>query len=130
MTDLQAAIGICQLQRLPDFIGRRRKLAAGYRQALADLPIQLPRAGDGHIFFRYVIDTGQEVSPVIEAMRRRGVTGARPVYKPLHHYLNQSGYPGAERAWQAALSIPLYPALSDPAADVVCSVLIDCFEGD
>ena len=130
MTDLQAAVGICQLERLADFIHRRRELAARYRQALSGLPIQLPEAGGGHIFFRYVIDTGQEVTPLIEALRRRGITGARPVYKPLHHYLNQPGYPGAERAWQAALSIPLYPALSDHAADVVCSALIDCFEGE
>lgn len=129
MTDLQAALGLCQLERLPEFIGRRRQIAAQYNRSLAELPLRLPRESSDHIFYRYVIDAGQDVTPLIETLYNKGVACTRPVYKPLHRFLNLKGYPKTDNAWRNSLSVPLYPALSDRRVDIVCSALIDAFKG-
>ena len=52
----------------------------------------------------------------IAGMRRRGVACERPVYKPLHRYLRQNGFPGADEMHRRAMSVPLYPGL--PAQDI------------
>lgn len=129
MTDLQAALGLCQLRRLPDFIRRRRQIAAQYNRSLAELPMRLPRESSDHIFYRYVIDAGQDVTRLIETLHHKGVACTRPVFKPLHRYLNLKGYPKTDNAWRNSLSVPLYPSLSDRRADIVCSTLIDAFKG-
>jgi len=113
MTDLQAAIGRVQLARLPEFIARRRAIAAQYREGLDDLPLVLPDAG-GHVFFRYVVATDRR-KELEGHLRRRGVEAKRPVHCPAHHYLGGE-FPGAERAHLTCLSLPIYPSLVD--ADV------------
>ena len=130
MTDLQAAVGLEQLERLSDFIDRRRKIAAGYRQSLIDLPVRLPPKSSGHIYFRYVMDVGRDVSAWIAKLKQRGVACARPVYNPLHRYLALKGYPRTDSAWQNSLSIPLFPALTDTQAETVSSVLRNLLKGN
>ena len=113
MTDLQAAIGRVQLERLPGFLEARRTIAARYREAFHDLPLRLPDP-DGHVFFRYV--AGSDRRDDIEAhLRECGVEAKRPVYRPMHHHLGGE-FPGAEQAHRTCLSLPIYPSLVD--ADV------------
>jgi dTDP-4-amino-4,6-dideoxygalactose transaminase len=49
----------------------------------------------------------------MEALRARGVTARRPVFRPLHRALGLDGYPEAERLWSRCLSLPCYPSLTD-----------------
>jgi dTDP-4-amino-4,6-dideoxygalactose transaminase len=117
MTDLQAAIGRVQLTRLPEFLSRRRAIAAQYEEGLKGLPLVLP-GSDGHVFFRYVVATDRREE--LEAhLQRCGVDAKRPVHRPVHHYLGGE-FPGAERAHQTCLSLPIYPSLVD--ADVPCVI--------
>lgn len=110
MTDLQAAIGRVQLRRLPAFLERRRRIAAAYNEAFADLPLRLPDLSD-HACFRYVVATPRRAA--LEAhLKKCGIEAKRPVYRPAHHYLG-GVYPNAERAHEEILSLPLYPALID-----------------
>ena len=113
MTDFQAALGRVQLSRLPEFVARRSVIAACYQDALADLPLRLPNP-EGHVFFRYVMATEQR-DALAAHLLERGVEAKRPVYRPAHHYLGGQ-FPGAERAHQQCLSIPIYPSLVE--ADV------------
>ena len=87
---ISAAIGKIQLQKLPQFLKRRREIAEFYYSELAGLPLSLPLyRGDGsHIYYRFVINIGRNVGEFIEFMKRRGVECKRPVYKPLHTYFS------------------------------------------
>ncbi|HEX9247656.1 MAG TPA: DegT/DnrJ/EryC1/StrS family aminotransferase [bacterium] len=120
MTDLQAALGISQLRRLPSFLARRGALAARYAAALRDLPVSLPSvmAGRTHIFYRYVVGV-DGAARLAHRLGMRGIQCKPPVFKPLHHCLGQEGFAHTDAAMQRALSIPLYPALTDEEADTV-----------
>ncbi len=126
MTDMQAALGLSQLCRLPSFLARRRALASRYSAGLGGLPVSLPAARHGrtHIFYRYVMGVGDAA----RLARRLGVKGIEckaPVFKPLHSYLKQDGFAQAEAAMRSALSIPLYPSLTDAEADRIARTVIE-----
>lgn len=127
LTDIQAALGIAQLDKLDTFIRKRRNLAGLYRSAFSDLPVGLPAKEKGHIYYRFVIRLNEDANAVIERLSLEGIECARPVYRPLHLYLNEGGYRQTERIWRQSLSVPLYPALkrneADRVAAAVCAAL-------
>jgi len=116
ITEFQAAMGRRQLDRLDDFIARRRKISAEYHQAFEKLPVGLPPTDAGHIYYRYILNVGQDVEGWISQMQANGITCAKPVFKPLHNYLAGSHCPNADTAFSQMLSIPIYPSLSDSDA--------------
>ncbi len=119
MTDLQAALGLSQLKRLRLFLQRRRTIAGMYRKALASADVGLPVVPKGrtHCFFRYVIrlQDGRHsaMEKVMARLERRGVHCRRPVFRPLHQYLKLKGFPESEEAHRTALSLPIYPSMTD-----------------
>jgi len=118
MTELQGALGLCQIKALPGFIKRRQAIAAQYADALrglkADPPAGIPH--HDHVFYRYVVRLQDPVESALEKFAELGVHCRRPVFKPIHRYLGLRGFPGTDSAWERALSIPIYPSLTD--ADV------------
>ncbi len=137
LTDLQAAVGLAQLSRFEEFIGRRREIAMRYNDLLSGTPLRLPvePPGERHVYHRYVIglpdgwaDSGEGAGPEEAAaeLEKKGVAARRPVYKPLHRLAGEEGFPGAEEAWRRHLSLPIYPSLSDTevkrVAEAVCSL--------
>lgn len=125
MTDLAAAIGREQLKRLPRFCARRLALADRYHEGLASLPLRLPRA-ENHVYFRYVVATPQR-DALMAFLAEHGIEAKRPVHRPAHHYLG-GNFPGADRAHHEALSIPLYPALTDDEAKHIIAMIQAFFE--
>ena len=114
MTDMQAAMGMVQLDRLAALIRKRKAIAAEFFRRFKGLPVKLPSKNPGHIYYRFVVDAGGvKRKAFAEEMRAGGVLCERPVRRPIHRYLNIDGYPHAESAWKRLVSIPLYPALSD-----------------
>lgn len=121
MTDLQAAMGLCQLERLPAFLARRASIARAYHETLAGLDLAPPTTPDGwtHIYYRYVLrlpassGTTGAVTELLARLERRGVQCRRPVFRPLHRDLGLEGFPRSDQAHDRALSIPIYPGLSD-----------------
>lgn len=126
MSDLAAALGVAQLGRLPQFIARRRALAARYRRAWRGLPVAHPvvAPSTAPVFYRYVVRVREgRVDRVVAAAAARGVTCARPVPVPLHRAFGIAGYAGAEAAWCRAVSVPIYPALEEPEVGRVLAVM-------
>jgi UDP-4-amino-4,6-dideoxy-N-acetyl-beta-L-altrosamine transaminase len=129
MTDIQAALGTSQLARLDEFVARRRSLVQRYSKVLAGLPVRLPveRAGRKSAWHLYVIslEGGKSRRAVYDAMRARGVAvnvHYMPVY--LLPYYRALGFheghcPNAETYYNAALTLPLFPALTDAEQDAV-----------
>jgi perosamine synthetase len=121
MTDLQAAMGLVQARRLPGFLDRRTALAARYRERLAAMPLRLPAAlpDRSHVYYRYVLTGPRPAAEYLPGFEARGVAARRPVFRPLHCALGLTGFPGADAAWERAVSLPLYPALTDDDAERV-----------
>ena len=113
MTDIQAAMGLGQLQRLDAFIRRRKAIAEHYTRSFKGLDLNLPPHDAGHIFFRYVLGLNTNCLPWIQALARQGIGSDRPVYLPLHRQMHRPGCPVSEKAWKNSLSLPIYPSLSD-----------------
>jgi len=122
MTDMQAAFGLNQLKRLKTFIDRRKELAKFYDQNLESpfitKPVGTPKCE--HIFYRYVIKIKKNIDKFIKDLDGN-INCRKPVYKPLHQYLNLSGFSGTEEAYRTAVSIPLYPQLEDKEAQKIVS---------
>ena len=127
-TDIHAAVGLVQLSRIERFIQRRRAIASSYDEAFESLDLQIPLPEQGHIYFRYVLGLGTDAGPWIRKLKGEGIGCARPVYRPLHMYLNLNGYPQTMNAWQQALSIPIYPSLSNQDIDRVIEKIIETFK--
>ena len=126
MTDLQASLGLCQLTRLDQALARRAAIADRYTRALDGLPIGLPSAPHDrtHIYYRYVLSVPQPLDDLLSRLQNRGIQCRRPIYKPLHHYLRLPGhYPVSEQAFVSALSLPMYPSLTDEEIDLTVTAL-------
>ena len=128
MTDLQAALGCSQFQKLERFLDQREELARVYGEQLATLPVTLPPAQKGRIYYRYVVSVQGNVSELIQKLLNMGIEVARPVYRPLHRYFDLEGYPGAEMAWKSHLSLPIHPSLTSQDVHRVGKALKENFQ--
>jgi len=125
MTELQAALGLSQLDRLDRYVERRHELAGRYDQLFAGLPVvvpwQHPDSYSGmHLYvirlcLRGMVKTHRQV---FEAMRAQGI-GVNLHYIPVHtqpyyqHLGFQVGdFPEAERYYSEAISLPMFPMLT------------------
>ena len=137
MTDIQAALGVSQMMRLQNYIERRHEIANRYTRELADLPLKLPRQSDFaySAFHLYVIRLHlSKIYPlshlnVFQALRDRGIL-VNLHYIPVHtqpYYQNMGfvwgDFPNAEAYYRSAISIPMYPTLSDTSQAQVIAAL-------
>jgi dTDP-4-amino-4,6-dideoxygalactose transaminase len=120
ITDIQAALGMSQLKKLSLFIQKRKEIADKYGRILDDLKIPAPFVPKDreHIYFRYVVLL-ENAERFMETMMKREVTCRRPVFKPLHRYLGLSGYATTDLVWERAVSIPIYPSLTDEEVGLI-----------
>ncbi len=129
MSDLVAAMGVTQLKRLNEFVRRRQHIARIYDNALKGVSCQLPKISKGTspAFFRYVIQISGSINTFIKSMLRKGIEVKRPIYKPLHQYLdlNKASFPVTEKAYGSAISLPIYPTLTEAKAQYVARCVRD-----
>lgn len=136
MTELQAALGVTQMQRLTNFIEARHRLSSRYNELLSNLPITLPYQLENtysglHLYvIRLKLDqiklTHKEV---FEALRENGI-GVNLHYIPVHTqpYYKEMGFktgdfPEAEKYYQEAISLPMFHIMTDEQQDEVVRVL-------
>jgi UDP-4-amino-4,6-dideoxy-N-acetyl-beta-L-altrosamine transaminase len=136
LTDLQAALGLSQMQRLDEFVAKRHALAKRYDQILSGLPIVIPwQHPDSYSAFHlYIIrlnleQTGSTHRQVFEALRAAGI-GVNLHYIPvyLQPYYQQLGFkpghcPEAECYYAEIISLPMFPALTEEEQDQVVNAL-------
>lgn len=136
MTDMQAALATSQLTRLDEYLDRRNALAQRYDAALADLPLQLPyiEPKNRSAFHLYVVrvnwaETRVSRRELFEGLHARGIM-ANLHYLPVHlqPYYQALGFrpgqfPQSERYGENAITLPLYPAMTDAMHDeVICAL--------
>jgi dTDP-4-amino-4,6-dideoxygalactose transaminase len=141
LTDLQAALGVSQMQRLDEYVVRRHELAARYDRLLADLPVTTPwQHPDGysglHLYVVRVDEAraGTSHRRVFERLREQGI-GVNVHYIPVHTqpYYQRMGFtvgqfPQAERYYAEAISLPMFATLSNGQQDDVVAALADALK--
>jgi perosamine synthetase len=140
MTDIAAALGLRQLERMSDFQQRREEIARCYSDAFGKLDeCFVPRdLGFGtHAWHLYILELNLDALSIdrnefIERLRHRGV-GTSVHFIPLHlhpAYQRAYGYkagdlPTAEAAFARVCSLPIYPAMTDADVARVTEVVVD-----
>ncbi len=135
ITDMQAALGASQLERIDTMQAERAARADRYDRILADLPLKLPkrfndRSSAWHL---YVVELTHEAkcdrATLFAAMREAGI-GVNVHYIPIHTqpYYTRLGFergdfPASEAYYDRAITIPLFPAMTDDEQDRVAQII-------
>jgi len=136
MTDLQGAIGVVQMKRLPDLLARRARLAARYRDRLGDCPtLALPAHPPGlrHTWQSYVIrfpGSPERCERTARELRDQGIatrpgTHAIPWLKAFDDRASEDRpyCPNSREAERTSMALPLFPEMSVGDVDRVCRAL-------
>ena len=141
MTELQAALGVTQMERLDQYVARRHQLARRYDDLLAGLPVttpwQHPDSYSGLHLYVIRLQLGKITkthSQVFEALRERGI-GVNLHYIPVHTqpYYQRMGFgvgdfPEAERYYAEAISLPMFQTMTEAQQDEVVAAMREALE--
>ncbi len=143
LSDIHAALGLSQLGKIDIFLARRRVLADRYTAAFSESELlQTPHtfADRRSAWHLYIIRLRLEALSwsrrrVFEALRTLGI-GVQVHYMPLHlqpYYSKRYGhkrgdFPVAEAYYEAAITLPLYPAMTDQDADDVVEIVMETLQ--
>lgn len=132
MTNVAAALGVAQLERLDEFLARRDEIGALYDRLLGGmdgltLPVERPGTDRVHWIYTVLVDgfTEHQRDALIEALRADDIE-TRPVFYPLHvmpPYASDERFPVAERLGAEGISLPTHVLLEDEDIERVCSSL-------
>lgn len=137
LADLNAAVGLCQLEKAEEFRQRRERIANRYLEAFSGLDfMRLPPAGPGHAWhlFTVCLETDRMTitrDEFLQALIEKGV-GVSVHYKPLHlmnYYRTTYGhkaedFPRSLRRYLGAVSLPIYPSLTDEQVETVIAHVV------
>lgn len=134
LSDIQCALGISQLRKLPGWVARRREIAQCYDTAFAELPFIQPlavRPEVGHAYHLYMVrirsqEVGLSRAQVFTALRANGI-GVNVHYIPVHlhpYYRRRFGTgpglcPVAETVYWQLITLPIFPAMRDDDVQTV-----------
>jgi len=139
MTNLQAAVGVAQMERIEEFIALKRSLGMYYRQRLADIPgvrFQVEKPWAKSVYWIYAIqlepDLGVDAQVVMDRLKKQGV-GTRPFFIGLHAQpsLKRLGlfhgekYPCTDQSSKYGFYLPSGMTLTERKIDEVCDILQD-----
>jgi len=135
ITDMQCALGVSQIKRLNSYIDKRNEIAEQYQELLKELPLKLPMVKKDclNAFHLYAIqvlpESGKTRKEVFDYLRANQI-GVNVHYIPVHrqpYYENlgfkKGDFPVAEKYYENAISLPMYPGLTQEDLARVASLL-------
>lgn len=138
MSALQAALGLAQVERLPELVRHHAWLAERYGEGLRDVPgvvLPSPAEGGGHVYWMYTIHVepeayGRDAFALRTALAAEGLE-TRPVFSPLHvqPVLQEAAapvqgpFPNAEWAALTGINLPSGKTLTEESIERVCRVV-------
>ena len=137
MTNLEAAVGCAQMERLDEFLAAKRRIAARYDDAFANLPHLSPFPSPKHSesacwFSGVVLDhaLGRREEELRATLRERGID-ARPFWRPMHMQPPYADAPRTETKvaddiWPRVLTLPCSTHLTAEEQDYVIAAVRDC----
>lgn len=141
MTEIQAALGFSQMDRLDEFVDRRRYLVNRYNELLQDLPVVIPQVLEGanpswHLYMVRVdfSKAKQDKVQLFAEMKKRGIVlnlhyipvHTQPYYQGLG--FKQGDFPQSEKYYEEIFTLPLYYGLTEEQQDDVVAALRDCLK--
>jgi perosamine synthetase len=134
MTNLQAALGVAQLERIEDLIAVRVQNAAHYNRRLSEVPgLSRPPCAEWaeNVYWMYTVlveeEYGLDRDTVMTRLRQRGID-TRPAFYPIHTlpmYHQDQRLPVAEEVGRKGLNLPSGATLTPEQVDLVCDVLAE-----
>lgn len=133
-TDLQAAIGIVQLQKLDEVMRRKRRILKGYREGLADTKVVFlePDPGADWVPFRVAV-LHHEAPRLAEFLRQREIE-TRPFFTPLHRQPalaraaratnGDDEFPNSVFGWRNGICLPAFPTMTEAQLQHVCQSIV------
>lgn len=129
LSNLQGALGLSQLKQLPYFLKKRKQIASAYNNQFHSFNNKLLYRQTAGLktkpsYYRYIIGI-KNPSEFIRQMRKNQVEIKRPVYKPLHRYLGLAKqlFPVTEKVYETAVSLPIYPGLTDKQVNYIIKLI-------
>ncbi len=136
MTDLQAALGLSQIQRLDEFVSKRHELSRRYDSALAGLPVRLPQKHEDtysglHLYvIRLKLDEIELTRKQVFDQLRQADIGVNVHYIPIHtqpYYqdlgFSRGDFPQAEKYYAEAISLPMFHLMTEAQQSRVIDAL-------
>ena len=133
MTDLAAAIGLAQLDRLEDANARRRTNARRLNEGCKGVVTPVERESDHHVYHQYTVRASGHREQLLSHLRERGVGAVvyypmpihrQPVYRRLGY---RDALPVAERLSTEVLSLPVHPSLTEAELDTIATATSSFF---
>ena len=129
MTNIQAAIGLSQIEILPEIVARKQAVAAAYRERLAGLPLRThdPVGDVDHSYWMcsIILDDAAARNPLRTYLAERGIE-TRPFFPPAHtmpHCTAAVSLPVAESLSGRGINLPSYPGLTEADIERVCATV-------
>jgi len=144
MTNLQAAIGVAQMDRVEELIKRKRQIGSLYREKLARIPgikFQIEKSWAKHVYWMYCIELDEtlkmDAKTMMEELYKKGI-GTRPFFLGLHEqpalqrlgYFADENYPVTYRISRSGLYLPSGLTLNEEQIDQVVSALQEVIEAN
>ncbi len=132
-SEMHAAMGLCLLPMMDEFIARRKELAEMYSSELNDLPIQwpvaLPDTVYNYCYYPIIFDSEERLKTVKDFLQENGVNSRRYFYPSLNYLPQFKGEPCpvSESISLRVLALPLYYELTEADVQMICGLVKKCF---
>lgn len=132
-SEIHAAMGLCLLPMMENFISKRKAITELYNQLLKSLPLQtplpLPQTVQNYSYYPVVTQTEAQLLKIKAALQNNGITTRRYFYPSLNNLPQNTGEvcPVSETVSVRALALPIYYELADETVYNICAVIKSCF---
>lgn len=137
MTNICAAIGCAQLERVDHFLLQKERVAAKYRTNLAGLPVRFQdidaQTRHSHWMVSLLCEESEDREPLRDWLAARNVE-TRPLFFPVHtmpmYSQDSELHPVAEDIGRRGISVPSWPGLTDDAVNYICDAITDYYQSN